>query len=301
MSKQNQEQEGFEEDDDIYADIDQSNDLEELDNEFLDSDEEERLERKSKPKPKEEDDDAEYGKKVQKRISREVSKRKKLEDENLVLNQRLSNLEQKFENKAVNSEMIDIDSRMALVKEKRDKMYEFGDLDPAVEDEWQDLRNEKRGAEYRNQARETERVNATNKQSAIPKAQQEWLDDNDWYFDADNKNSKVAADKYDEMVNKEGYNPNHPGTYKELDKRMNAKGIAEDDSDFEDDTDDNLMQDRDEVPPPPANPNSGGGGRQRKSSKAKLTRSDFDMMNEMGLDPRNAEHRKQLLKNKRVA
>lgn len=265
--------------DNQYNDIDQSND-------FLDSDAEDAGTASGKSDTSSEEEH--YGKRVQKRISQEVSKRKVLEDENRLLNNRVSDLESKFEQNNADTEMGDIDARMESLGKKRKDMYDVGDIDPDIEDQWQDLRIEKREAESKNKSPSKPAGDNANAR-AQNVAQDNWLEENEWYG---TNGDKVKTDKangvFQEMLD-QGFNEQHPGTYQEFSKRMNTNA----DTDIDDDTDDG----RGNPPPPPAAPT--GGAPKLAANKGKLTTADFDMMTEMGLDPRNAIHRKQLLSNKK--
>lgn len=267
----------FDQEDDMYGDIDQSED-------FLDSDDEENNIKKAES----EFDQEEYGKKVQKRINKEVSKRKILEDQNKVLNDRLSSLEDNFNSQENKNNLVDIDSRMKVLKAKRDEMYELGDINGDVEDEYQDLRLEKRDAERNiNNHNDEQSVNVRREPAAkntntVPDVQQEWLDENEWYSKGDDS-TKKANGIFQDLLD-EGYNNNHPGMYKEFDKRLSENN-------------DDVIN-REPGAPPGANPNGGGG--KKPVQKSKLTNDDFEMMTEMGMDPRNPNHRKQLLANKRT-
>jgi len=266
----------FEQEDDIYGDIDQSND-------FLDSDEAEKKEDKLEYTDEEKE---QYGKAMSKRIGKEVSKRKVLEDQNRVLNERLSTLEDNIHSQNNKSVIDDIDSRMASLKLKRDEMYELGDIDGDVEDEWQDLRLEKRDAEYQKRdepvKREPQQAPKQPPVQKVPDAQQEWLDENEWYSKGGDT-TKQANDVFQELLD-EGYDTNHDGMYKEFDKRLSKDDKSE-------------PVKREPGAPPPATPRGGG---DPPKPRSKLSNDDFDMMTEMGMDPRNPEHRKQLLANKRA-
>jgi len=271
-----------EETEDEYADIDQSED-------FLDSDKEEVLEAEEEEKKEEKYTDEEkrqYGRNVKRRIDKEVGMRKELEDKNYILSNRLSELEAKFEHQNASNHSDNIDTRMTDLKKKRVAMYESGDIDPTTEDEWQDLRREKREAEYRKAQVNNEKPQPQQAQEPQrSQAEQNWLDGNDWFDGAINDgDSQKAKDKFAELL-EDGYSRDHPMLYKKLDKFM------------EGDTEEPKQ--KRESAPPPAKPN--GSGNKRPTSKAKLNREDFDMMTEMGMDPRNPEHRKQLLANRRAS
>lgn len=244
-----------------YDDIDQEEDVVEATEDFLDSDKEEK-----ESEPEEE----EYGKRVQKRINQEVSKRKQLESDNKALADRLANLEHTFYAKASEEQNKSLDTRMTELKAKRKEMYELGDIDPDLEDEWQDLR-----LEQRERSRQ-QKTPQQQQQPDIPRAQQSWLDDNSDWYGVDEAKTKQANEKFQEMLDA-GFDANHHGAYLELSKRVNTPTT------------------RRESAPPPAGPSGSSG---KPVSKAKLTQVDFEMMSEMGLDPRNAEHRKQLLSNR---
>lgn len=231
----------------------------------------------------------EYGKRVQKRINKEISKRKALEDQNRELQERLNRVEKRFEEQDAQQEMRSIDSKLKDLAQKRKDMYDMGDIDPDIEDQYQDLRFEKKQLEARNKAPDRQQDGyvpnrASEQQVRFNGAQQEWLDDNDWYTGANGTDpSTVRANQiYINMIQSEGFSPEHPGTYKELTRRMSAQ-----------------PKPRGNRPPPTVAPTGSSPGNPSVRGKAKLTRDDFNAMEEMGMNPNNPLHRKEWLSNKK--
>jgi len=262
-----------------FDDIDQTDD-------FLDSDKEEEQEQAEAPEPihvaKNDFDD--YGKKVQKRIGQEISKRKVLEDENRSLNERLSNLETTVHVNTQETNDADLKQRMQSVQAKRKEMYDVGDIDPQVEDEWQDLRYEQKQANERKQAPKQE---AAPQRPSMSEAQQDWMTANSDWYGVDEERTAKANDAFQSVLD-DGFNENHPGAYKEFDKRLQ---VAPPEPEPE------PPATPREKAPPPASPS---GNNSVPKSKAKLSQADFVMMQEMGMDPRNPEDRKALLAQRRA-
>ena len=259
-----------------FDDIDQSND-------YLDSDKEEKLELEEdtakEEEPKEEEKE-EYGSKVQKRINKEVSKRKLLEDENRSLNDRLSNLENQVNHSSQTNADADLDARATALKAKRQEMYDVGDIDPKVEDDWQDVRHEQRQSAERKAYNEQQQAQQpAQQQRQIPKAQQDWMQENSDWYGVDKERTDNANSTFQAILD-DGYSEAHEGAYKEFDKRLTP------------------TESKREQAPPTAAPSGNGGA---PTNKGKLTQDDFVMMREMGMDPHNIEHRKQLISNKRRA
>ena len=257
----------------------EENNIDEQNDDYLDSEQEEE----SEPEYVAKNDYEDYGKKVKKRINQEVSKRKVLEDENKALSNRLSNLETQVHSRQEAHDNADLDKRMDTMRAKRKEMYDVGDIDPQVEDEWQDLRYEQKQANARKE--QAPQQQQAQQARAIPQAQQAWMDENRQWYGVDEERTASANEVFQSVLD-DGYSEEHPGAYKEFNKRMNTNTPPPEEPN------------RPAAAPPTAMPTGSGGA---PKPKGKLTQSDFSMMREMGLDPQNVEHRKQLLANRRTA
>lgn len=261
---------------------------------------------KNKPKKFDDDEAEEYGKKVQRRINKEVQKRKVLEDrlanQEADYERRMSEFEERFNAQDQENETASISDKLEDVESRRKEDREVGDYDQELEDEWFELKSKQRESKKK-QNRKPEKKgdpdDANNNADAgraenppLPEEQKKWLDSNKWY--GQNKSRSDYANREYQLLVSEGYDPDDPDIYEELDMRMSGKAPAN--------TDDNVdtgNDERDERPPPPARPNRGDGNRNRK--KAVFTNADKAKMQEWNLDPSDPVARKAWLAEKRSA
>lgn len=241
------------------------------------------------------DDDTEsYGRRVKKRIDKEVSKRKALED-------RLSAAEE--EKQRVRRELLEARERLSSyekdadegleqrekeLKTRRDKALEEGELTTYNElnDELDEVKWQKRTRAQRpvQPEPEHETQEAPPKSNVTPAAQA-WIDKNsDWLQSDDDR--KIAAAKIEKQLVAEGYTYQDPETYRELDRRLATYG-----NDSLEEYDDDVAQ--------PATPRGATGGVPRdtgsnvpRNRKGVLTRDDLGRMKRAGFDPSDPAHRK---------
>jgi hypothetical protein len=237
------------------------------------------------------DDMDSYGPRVQKRISKEVSKRKALED-------RLNAVETEKERYArelkeardkLSSYEKDadegLDKREAELKARRDAALEQGELTTYNElnDELDEVKWQKRKRAERPVQPEPEHgTREATQRPEIAPAAQAWIDRNSDWLQSD-EDRKIAAAKIEKQLVAEGYTYQDPETYKELDRRLASYGSEE--AGFEDEV--------------PATPRGATSGVPRDTSsniprnrKGVLTRDDLSRMKRAGFDPSDPSHRK---------
>lgn len=256
-----------------------------------------------KAKP-EVDDDAEYGKKVQRRISKEVQKRKILEDrlafQEIEHERRMSEFEERFNAREQQEEDSSLSEQLKDIEAKRRENHEVGDYDQELENEWFDIKSKQRETKKvvknrkpakKQSAPESEDAGTGAERAPIPAEQKKWLDSNKWY--GKNKvRSDYANNEYLNLVS-EGYDPEDSDIYAELDSRMSGDPQSQDGGDTD-------GSDRDERPPPPAKPNRGNNSNSQRKSNT-FTNDDKARMREWNLDPNDANERKAWLAQKRRA
>lgn len=240
---------------------------------------------------KEADEQEEFSKRVQKRIDKlvyerniEREERERERQENDKLRERLEQLETRYHEDNTKQQNDEINSRLSQLKARKAELYDEGDYNAAadIDDEIIELRLKQREAGQQAQRRETgqpaqPQARPEPAQPNIPEAQVKWLEQNDWYFNpVKAQQAQVANQAYLSLVD-EGYDPNDPSTYKELDKRLNPKRET----------------------PPPTNGvdrgNATGSGKQ-----VRFTQADVNKLREWGLDPNDVNVRKEYLRNKRA-
>ena len=223
----------------------------------------------------EDGNEEDYGEKVQKRISKEVQKRKVLEDQLYDQEQRLNDQEQRlseYDQRFANEEQQQADDNLKKLADKRQEMQEIGEFDQKVEDEYFDAKvDEKLNARQQKEWEYQQAQQEYNKrqQPQIPPAQQEWLKNNEWYG-SDPEKKERANGIFKEMID-EGFNTNHPAMYKAFDERLNSERET-----------------------PPLNGQSNA-SRQTRSKKRGLSEADLDNMGNFGFNRNSAEDRKSYL------
>lgn len=268
------------------------------------------------PEPKPEDgkakeadgdeDDAEYSKKVQRRINKEVAKRKsietraeRLERENRELRERLG----QTQTQALDNSISGLEAKVSTLRGKVQDAIDSGDtqtqldLQDQLDDAKYDLR---RAREAREQAPRPAEPDSGDRQPrtmtpeqkreqmlrSLPQKSQDWIAARG-FFDW-SESQKAFAMGIDSELTAEGWSPDDDGYYAEMDKRIS---IAFPDlyDDGEDDTDTPAPQKRTKAANRSAPPSTAPGGRQT-SGKVRLGPAEFKEMRRFGLDPDNAEH-----------
>lgn len=209
------------------------------------------------------------------RLAQELAEYKQRTEE---LAAKLSDLDQWKQDAGRASDAESIDAKLKELREKRVAALDAGRYDEAEElnDEAVDLRVRK--AELKRSPPKApepkgEQQQQPPKKPYIPSAQQEWIDSNDWYHNQRNSQKIAQAHQaYISLLN-QGFDPEDPNTYKELDKRLMPR----------------------KAPPPTLRPSRGdlnGGGKNR------ITQDDLDKMKTWGLDTNDEATRKEWLRNK---
>lgn len=227
------------------------------------------------------DETEEYGKRVQKRINKLVYQVKSTEDENVDLKSRLANVEARLkeQDNARSKEEYEVNAKR--IKAKKAELFEEDDFDGAAEldDELLDLKLKQREQNTQQTPKKQGEQNTNVQDKPLPKEQEKWLDQNDWFFNPSKNDKKQEANNtYLDMLD-EGYDPDDSKTYVELDKRIKN------------------VRPQKEVTPPTNAPDRGGAV--GSSKQVKFTRADADAMAAWGIDPNNVEARKMWLNNKR--
>ena len=139
------------------------------------------------------------------------------------------------------------------------------------------------------------------------KESDKWMDErSDWYRAPGFERQTRLANRIDKEVYRDGYDPNTPEYFEELDRRIKEKApelyedldkSADDDKDDKDETTTTERRGKNIVTPVT------GEHRQRpgRSSKVELTEEDFATMREFNLDPNDPEVLKEFARNKREA
>lgn len=177
-----------------------------------------------------EDDDAAYSRRVKKRIDREVYKTKaereradRLEAELAALRADVETV--KSRNAAADAQAVEgaLRDRLASARQRLKQAIQDGDEDAhiAATEEIADLK-----AESREMARAKERQPESRPQPApkIPSGTARWLEQNQWYMSGnpDHYHAARLAAELDAALRGEGYTPDDPGMYQELNRRLKA-------------------------------------------------------------------------------
>lgn len=240
------------------------------------------------------DEDAEYGRKVKKRIAKEVSKRKRIETEFAAqrsqyeqyianLHQRLESVEQRFSEADARQSTAELDARLADIKARRKTAWDDGDIDTyhALEDEYLDARmavqqRAKPPADAHSSPPQVQQPVAQPAQAQLPAPMRDWMETNQKWFngEAANRSRVSVADSLFNVLKAEGYDEDDPELYAELDKRLVAAGIKP-------------------ARKPAATtvaPNRYAGANESSPRKG-FTQADMATMRKYGMDPNNPAHR----------
>lgn len=217
------------------------------------------------PPEEEEDDVAEFSRRTQKRIAKEVQKRKRLEDELYNVKHQLAELaRQRQQESAQNSQ-----NTLADLKKRRTQALAEGDTEEfdRLDEMYLNARDEERARQYQ-QRQQPQQQAPQPEEPQLPAAAQRWLGRNSWYTQ-DRARAQIA-DQIATSMHQEGYEIDDD-FYEELDARMRRSPAA--------------RQQQSVIAP-----NRGGGTPPAAGSK--ITKNDLEAMRRNGLDPNNATHRK---------
>lgn len=271
-------------------------------------------------------EDDEYSKKVQARIKREQRAKKKERDRGDAQERKATYWENQAKALAKGSYERDKQSLTVQV-EQADSAYTQtqSDLEAAIEagntkdqvrltTRLSDLKADKVLAETRldelspdgNVQPYDDRLSPDGETSDKSLAAQ-WMEDRgDWYGANGFERQTRLANRLDKEVYADGYRPDSPDYFKELDRRLEEKepklyedlDAAGDDADTDDEQDTTTRRGKNVVAPVGGNETR----RQRtSSSKVELTKEDFAVMREFNLDTNDPEVLKEFARNKREA
>lgn len=190
----------------------------------------EETEAATEPKPEQRDDDDEsYSRRVQKRIDKEVWKTKAAQERASRLEADVAALRAEVEsvksrNATADAQAVEgaLRDKLASARQRLKQAIQDGDEDGqiAATEEIADLKAE---------SREFERAkrNAPAQQQAerpLPAGTAKWLERNSWYTSGNPAHQRAArlAAELDAELQGEGYTPDDPGMYQELNRRLKA-------------------------------------------------------------------------------
>ncbi len=262
--------------------------------ELVDTEEELKEKLAQKPEKKEEEpekkkyelNDDEYSRAVQRRVAKEVAKRKSLEEELAATRAQNDLLREKYEKQSTES----FETRQKEITEKRTAAVEAGDLDASIQlsDELFALKLDRQKSVIE-EPKYTQKAENNDEDDIHPSAQA-WLDRNLWYYDG---NSAEKARKAEEIQNEllVGGMTFSDELYSEVDKRLKAQTRSED---------------IDPAPAPagkptPAKPGhlaapSSGGDDNPKPKPNEFTDRDKSVMRQFKLDPDDPKARAAYMK-----
>jgi hypothetical protein len=228
-----------------------------------------------------EQNDADYSKKVQKRISTLVKQKNSAYD---ALNQKdllISQLQKQLSETATKhkeTELSNIDALIAQKREQKRELLNDGEMDRAEEIDFElmELVASKRAIP---QQSTPQQVHVPEPQNQLPNAQAIWLEKNPWFkSDGTDSKSKAAHEVFDSLK-QSGYDPDDEDTYRELSLRLRNRFSAE-------------------QRPPQPNYEVDVSSRGVPEIRTRITNDDVARMRIAGLDPKIKDHQLEWLKNK---
>ncbi len=246
------------------------------------------------PKPKEEEDDKEsYSKRVQKRLDKLVYERnverelraKEAEDfktEQAAFRAEIEELKKHRQQEVETQSKQEHDEKLKELYQRRKDAFEIGDYDDvnSIDDELMEIKLQGRKQKPEPVAAQTQAeparrpVREPEPAANMSQAQQAWEQSNPWIYDANQKSRLDKTNKIFQELLDNGYYADDPDTFAQLDKKL-----------------------RRETPPAAGAPDRGQVvGTNQKTS---FTPEDKKKMVAWGLDPDNAAHRKEWIKNRR--
>ncbi len=251
------------------------------------------------------DDDKQYSARVQKRIGREVYRRKQAEENVGRLSTAVESLRAELEQIKSRNAVADAQAAEGTLQGKLNSakqrlrqaiLDQDDEVAATATEEIADARAEMREMAAR-QAWQREQQEQQGRQQQqqphIPEAMGQWLIANEWYRSGQDQRAASIAQALFEDIRHEGHDPQDPNTYTELNKRIRAAmpRAAE------------MIKDI-HAPPPARRRESGPptgissvDGKTTAPAKRTLTNADLDAMTQYGLDRNNPEHRKAWLRN----
>lgn len=194
----------------------------------------------------------------------------------LHLQERLARVEQNHAQTQAEREAAERETRMAVYSTELEAAYAEGDMQAVVRISRQladDVAEQKIHEHHAKTQTAPARPSTT---STVPTAQQQWIDNTDWFHNPAKTRQKDEANlRFNELI-AEGFNINDPATYQELDKRLTTPTRRQ--------------------PPPTHAPDRGGA--HNASGGTRFTPTDADKMRGWGLDPNNPQARQVYLNEK---
>jgi hypothetical protein len=231
------------------------------------------------PKEEERESKESYSKRVQKRIDLLAYERNIERDRVAKLEAEIEELKRHREKEVVAQTAQEIDAQRKELLQKKKDALEVGDYDAVVDldEKLIDLKTQKQPSFDENGKYGKPEVQQQ-PQPIIPKAMADWEAKNQWVYEQSNKEKVDKANALLEVLRLDGYELDDPDTYAELDRRLTKQRI---------------------IPPPTGAPDRGqlSGG----SKDTQFTAKDKQLMRDWGLDPDNAKHRAEWIKNRSKA
>jgi hypothetical protein len=236
---------------------------------------------KTSPIQEQEDDKEAYSKRVQKRIDKLAYERNIERERVAKLEAEIEELKQHREKEVVAQTAQEIDAQRKKLLQKKKDALETGDYDAVVDldEKLIDLKTQQQKQPIFDENSKPEvKQQPQSPQPIIPKAMVDWEAKNQWVYEQSNKEKVDKANALLEVLRLDGYELDDPDTYAELDRRLTKQRIT---------------------PPPTGAPDRGqlSGG----SKDTQFTSKDKQLMRDWGLDPDNAKHRAEWIKNRSKA
>lgn len=179
------------------------------------------------PEPRDDDDES-YSRRVQKRIDKEVWKTKAAQERAERLEAELAALRADVETVKSRNAMADaqavegaLQDRITSARQRLRQAIQNGDEDGqiAATEEIADLKAESREFE-----RTKRNAQAQQSERPLPTGTAKWLEQNSWYTSGNPAHQRAArlAAELDAELQSEGYTPDDPGMYQELNRRLKA-------------------------------------------------------------------------------
>lgn len=248
------------------------------------------------------DEDEDYSSRVRKRIGKEVYLRKSAEERearearrNAELTAELAALREGLEEVKTRNAAADARAaegtlqaklqaaRQRLLQAKQDQDF---DAELAARDEYDELKAEER--ELRRRPSQQQEASPGQKHApTLPIGTAKWLQANPWFTGGQHPHMAALASSLDVALQQEGYTPDDPATYAELNRRLRAAApkAAAILGDIP-----NGAKTRKPDPGPPSGISSPDGN--AVAGARRLTRDDLTRMEQYGFDPNDKEARR---------
>lgn len=270
------------------------------------------LQTESEPPTDADGEEEPYGRRVQKRINQLTKKTRELEQETQYWREKVLALEEQTKAqmadtvaKELSQSEQQLTAQIDSARAAKRKAIEEGDIDAQIRSDEQllDLREQlaekRRKAEALKQQPAEESVKpktapvAQDPTANLPEGTRQWLKGNPWFLEGADPRAAEIARTLDVELQEEGYSPDDPEMYAELDKRLSA-----------------VVPRRAKTAPakppapaaarPPRSPvatsSADGQGPAPTKPVRRLTQDDLATMRRWGLDPRSESDRRAWLK-----